>query len=180
MRHIGERRRSSRWCRPGRVAPVGYAVLLALSVGCSNIMELSYTPERMDPGPAHRKAREVSDRLLKIAGITGEVEEPGMRTTVCDEYGDDLFSVQHPWSVGGLTYGQVDTGMRNLREALAESGWKVEFQELGSEIHARNEKEHFTVTVTARAATLGGKPALDFSVDSRCYRAASHSAANVA
>ncbi|WP_030160211.1 hypothetical protein [Streptomyces sp. NRRL S-244] len=169
---------SPRACRTGRVATVVFAALLALSVGCSNIMELPYTPERMDPDPARTKTREVSGRLLEMAGITGKVTETGMSALVCDEYGDDLFALQHHWSVNGLTSDQVDTGVLNLRKALGENGWKI--REGRPEISASNEKELFAVTVTADKTALGQEPMLNFSVSSPCYRAASHAAANKA
>ncbi|MFE2548853.1 hypothetical protein ACFXGI_09940 [Streptomyces sp. NPDC059355] len=141
-------------------------------------MELPYTPERMDPDPARAKTREVSARLLELAGIKGKVTEPGMgmSVVVCDEYGQDLYALEHRWSVGGMTSDQYDAGMQNLRKALGGNGWKISKD--SPEIQASNETEHFSVTVTARTEAL--EPTLDFSVSSRCYRAASHTAVNKA
>ncbi|MCC0097253.1 hypothetical protein K7B10_21140 [Streptomyces flavotricini] len=137
-------------------------------------MELPYTPERMDPDPARAKTREVSARLLEMAGVKGKVTEPrtGVSVVVCDEYGQDLYALEHRWSVGGMTSDQYDAGMQNLRKALGENGWRI--SEDGPEIQASNEAEHFFVTVTAHTATL--EPTLDFTVNSRCYRATSHAA----
>ncbi|MFF3860330.1 hypothetical protein [Streptomyces sp. NPDC002209] len=140
-------------------------------------MELPYTPERMDPDPARAKTRQVSARLLEMAGVKGKVTEPrtGMGFVVCDEYGQDLYALEHRWSVGGMTSDQYDAGMQNLRKALGENGWKIS-KDGPDEIRATNETEHFFVEVTAHTATL--EPTLDFSVGSRCYRAASHAAVN--
>ncbi|MFI8274784.1 hypothetical protein ACIGBH_07710 [Streptomyces sp. NPDC085929] len=128
------------------------------------------------------KTREVSGRLLEMAGIKRRITEPGMTVTLCDEYGDDLYALEHPWSVEGLTNEQFDTGMQNLRTALGENGWKVREGEVDGadrpELHASNETEHFSVKITAHRAEPGKEPVLGFSVASRCYRAASHAAAN--
>ncbi|WP_158709910.1 hypothetical protein [Streptomyces katrae] len=177
MRRIAERKHATRAGRTGRLVTAVFASLLALSVGCSNIMELPYTPERMDPDPARAKTREVSGRLLEMAGVKGKVTEPrtGMNFVVCDEYGQDLYALHHRWSVGGMTSDQYEAGMQNLRKALGENGWKIS-KVSPDEIRATNETEHFFVEVISHTATP--EPTLDFSVSSRCYRAASHAAVN--
>ncbi|MCS0639299.1 hypothetical protein NX801_27405 [Streptomyces sp. LP05-1] len=142
---------------------------------------LDYTPVRMDPGPAREKAKEVSSRLLEMTGVKGKVTEPGPRVSRCYEYGDDLFSTTHPWSVYGLTDEQVDTGMANLRKALKENGWtitkdgKANSKAQSPEIYAENKAEQFAMNVTALKHE-GPDTMLNFSVVSACYRAASASA----
>ncbi len=157
------------------------ASLSVLSVGCSNMKDLDYTPVRMDPDPARQKARAVSSRLLEMTGVKGKVTEPGPSVSRCDEYGDDLFSLTHPWSVYALTDEQVDTGMANLRKALTENGWKItkegkaDSAAQSPEIWAENNTEGFAMNVTALKGR-GADTMLNFSVVSRCYRAASSSA----
>ncbi|MFE2143119.1 hypothetical protein ACFXA3_15495 [Streptomyces sp. NPDC059456] len=168
--------RFTRACRTRRVATVVLAALLTLSVGCNEIMELPYTPERMDPGPARSKTGEVSERLRKLAGVEGRVTEPDMSLVVCDEYGENLFDIQHHWSLNVQTTDKVDTGMQNLRKALGENGWKI--TEDGPKIVASNETDHFSMTVTVHDPALGHDPMLDFTVGSRCYRASSRAALN--
>ncbi len=177
MRRIRETGHSGRACRAGRVVTVVFASLLALTVGCSNIMELPYTPERMDPDPARAKTREVSARLLELAGVEGKVTEPGtgMSLVVCDEYGQDLYALEHRWSVGGMTSDQYDAGLQNLRKTLGGNGWEIK-KDGPDEIKATNEAGHFSVKVAAHTATL--EPTLDFTVNSRCYQATSHAAYN--
>ncbi|MCF3184030.1 hypothetical protein IPZ70_29395 [Streptomyces polychromogenes] len=143
--------------------------------------ELNYTPVRMDPDPARQKTKAVSSRLLEMTGIKGRVTEPGPSISRCDEYGDDLFSLSHPWSVYALTNEQVDTGMANLRKALGENGWKITKDGKANtpaqdpEIWAENKTEQFAMNVTARKDG-GNQTMLLFSVVSACYRAASSSA----
>ncbi|MER7463547.1 hypothetical protein [Streptomyces sp. NPDC097981] len=145
--------------------------------------QLNYTPVRMDPDPARTKTREVSSRLLEMAGVKGRVAESGMRATGCDSYADDRFAMEHSWSLYGLAGDQVDTGMETLRQALDENGWKITRENKTNsvdqhpEIYAVNETEHFSVK--AAALNGGGKePMLAFTVYSACYRAASPYAAN--
>ncbi len=163
---------------------VAVTSLSVLSVGCGvDTPQLNYTPVRMDPDPARTKTREVSSRLLEMAGVKGRVTESGMSATLCDTYADDRFAMEHSWSLYGLTGDQVDTGMETLRHALGENGWKIIRQSKTNsvdqhpEIYAVNETEHFSVEATALQG--GGKePMLAFTVHSACYRAASPYAAN--
>ncbi|MFE9637121.1 hypothetical protein [Streptomyces sp. NPDC006463] len=153
-----------------------------LSMGCSNVKELNYTPVRMDPDPARKKAKAVSSRLLEMSGVQGKVTEPGPSVSRCSEYGDDLFSTSHPWSVYGLTDDQVETGMANLRKALNENGWKItkdgkaNSNAQSPEIYAENKTEQFAVQVTGLKDRGPVETMLNFSVVSACYRAASASA----
>lgn len=155
------------------------ASLSVLSVGCSNMKEINYTPVRMDPDPARKKAKMVASRLLEMTGVKGKVTEPGPSISRCREYGDDLFSTSHPWSVYGLTGEQVDTGMANLRKGLNENGWKItkdgkaNSKAQDPEIYAENNDEQFAVHVTGIKQTAHGDTMLLFSVVSKCYRAAS-------
>ncbi len=157
------------------------ASLAALTVGCSDVKELDYTPVRMDPDPARTKAREVSSRLLELTGIKGKVTEPGPSVSRCSEYGEDLFSTSHPWSVYALTDAQVDSGMQNLRTKLGEHGWKItkdgkaNSQAQDPEIYAENKTEQFAVHVVAMKDG-GNQTMLNFKVVSACYRAASAAA----
>ncbi|CAL9455567.1 hypothetical protein [Streptomyces sp. enrichment culture] len=143
--------------------------------------ELDYTPVRMDPDQARTKARSVASRLLEMTGVKGKVTEPGPSISRCYEYGDDLFSTSHPWSVYGLTDDQVDTGMRNLRKALGENGWKITKDGKASsknedpEIYAENTSEQFALHVTAYKDG-GVQTMLHFDVVSACFRAESASA----
>lgn len=169
-----------------RVLAVAVAVasLSVLSGGCGvDSPELGYAPVRMDPDPARTKTREVSGRLREMVGFEGGVTESGMSGIGCDSYADDRFTLEHSWSLHGLTGDQVDAGMETLRKALGENGWKItkvnepNGADRDPEIFAVNEAEHFTVKVTALKG--GGKePRLGFSVHSACYRAASRDAAN--
>ncbi len=138
------------------------ALLWALTAGCSNMKELDYTPVRMDPDQARTKAKEVAGRLLEMTGVNGKVTEPGPSVSRCGEYGDDLFSTSHPWSVYGLTDDQVDTGMQNLRKALGDNGWKItkdgeaRSADREPEIYAENKADQFAFHVTALKG--GGQP----------------------
>ncbi|CAL9289111.1 hypothetical protein [Streptomyces sp. SudanB25_2051] len=160
---------------------VAVASLSALTAGCSSTERLGYTPVRMDPDQARTKARGVSSRLLAMTGVKGKVTEPGPGVSRCYEYGDDLFSTSHPWSVYGLTDDQVDTGMRNLRKALDENGWKITkdgkapSENQDPEIYAENRNEQFTLHVTAYKDG-GAQTMLHFKVVSACFRAESASA----
>ncbi|MCP9987004.1 hypothetical protein LUX01_10125 [Streptomyces sudanensis] len=156
-------------------------MLSALTAGCANTKGLDYTPVRMDPGPARVKAKEVSSRLLEMTGVKGKVTEPGPGISRCDEYGDDLFSTSHPWSVYGLTDDQVDAGMRNLRKTLGTNGWKITkdgkapSKNQDPEIYAENKSEQFALHVTAYKDG-GDQTMLHFKVVSACFRAESTSA----
>ncbi|MFE2928485.1 hypothetical protein [Streptomyces goshikiensis] len=87
--------------------------------------ELDYAPVRMDPEPARTKTKQASGSLLEMTGVKGNVTEPGPSVTRCREYGDDLFSLSHPWSVYEITGEQVEAGLTNLRKALGGNGWKI-------------------------------------------------------
>ncbi|MET9699326.1 hypothetical protein ABZY31_20695 [Streptomyces sp. NPDC006529] len=135
----------------------------------------------MDPEPARKKTKQVSSALLELAGVKGKVTEPGPSLSRCREYGDDLFSMSHPWSVYEISDEQVDTGMQNLRKALGENGWqitkdgKAASEAQDPEIYAENKAERFAVHVTGSRKSATGKPMLLFKVVSLCYRAASAS-----
>lgn len=168
----------------GMIKATALAVVLAgslsmLSVGCSNVKDLNYTPVRMDPDPARKKAKLVSSGLLEMAGVKGKVTEPGPSVSRCREYGDDLYSLSHPWSVYEISDEQVDTGMANLRKGLTENGWKItkdgkaKSQAQDPEIYAENDGQGFAMVVTGMKKTATGGPMLLFEVVSKCYRAAS-------
>ncbi|WP_158717799.1 hypothetical protein [Streptomyces sp. NRRL F-2664] len=164
------------------VLAAAIASLSVLSVGCSNVKELSYTPVRMDPDPARTKTKEVSSSLLEMTGVQGKVTEPGPTVTRCREYGDDLFSLSHPWSVYGITDEQVDTGMAALRTQLVANGWKITKDGKANstaqspEIYAENDSQGFAMVVTGRKQSATGGPMLLFKVISHCYRAESAAA----
>ncbi|MFJ7589414.1 hypothetical protein ACIQZO_18955 [Streptomyces sp. NPDC097617] len=155
------------------------APLSVLSVGCSDVKELGYTPARMDPDPARAKTKAISARLLEMTGVKGTVTQPGPTVSRCSEYGDDLFSLSHPWSIYEISDAQVETGMSTLRERLTASGWKItkdgkaKSQAQSPEIYAEDNAEGFAVLVTGHKQSTTGGPMLLFKVVSHCYRAES-------
>lgn len=157
------------------------ASLSALTVGCSNMKELDYTPVRMDPDQARTKAKNVASRLFEMTGVKGKVTEPGPSISRCDDYGDDLFSTSHPWSLYGLSNDQVDTGMQNLRKELGKNGWKITkdgrapSKDQDPEIYAENPRDQFALHVTAYK-NGGDQTMLHFKVVSACFRAESAAA----
>ncbi|MET9963536.1 hypothetical protein ABZ128_31440 [Streptomyces sp. NPDC006326] len=144
--------------------------------------ELNYKPVRLDPDPARTKTKQVSSRLLEMTGIKGKVTEPGPSVSRCREYGDDLFSTDHPWSVYEISDEQVEEGMQNLRKALGENGWKItkdgkaNSKAQDPEIYAENKAEQFAVHITGMKKSATGGSLILFNVVSACYRAASASA----
>ncbi|MEU9087789.1 hypothetical protein [Streptomyces sp. NPDC048357] len=178
----GLTRRTTKTIRATALAVALTGLLSTLSVGCSNVKELNYTPARMDPEPARTKTKQVSSNLLEMAGIKGKVTEPGPSVTRCREYGDDLFSMSHPWSVYDITDEQVDTGITNLRTALNENGWKItkdgkaNSQAQDAEIYAENNAEQFALHVTGSKKSATGNPMLLFKVVSKCFKAESATA----
>ncbi|MFE9929349.1 hypothetical protein [Streptomyces sp. NPDC005533] len=175
----GTTRRITRTIRATALAVALTGLLSTLSVGCSNVKELNYTPARMDPEPARTKTKQVSSTLLEMTGVKGKVTEPGPSVTRCREYGDDLFSMSHPWSVYEITDEQVDTGITNLRKALNENGWKItkdgkaNSEAQDPEIYAENDAEQFALHVTGSKKSATGNPMILFKVVSKCFKAES-------
>lgn len=172
------RRRSGRR-RSGLVALTLAVLAGSMLVGCSNVKELEYTPVRMDVQPARDKTKEVSSRLLEMTGVGGKgtVTEPGPRISRCEEYGDDLFSTIHPWSIYGLSAEDAEHGWANLRRELNRNGWKIlkdgkaPSKNQQPEIYAENKNEQFDVNVQM-VDRESGKMLL-FDMVSACFRAAS-------
>ncbi|MFF9347357.1 hypothetical protein [Streptomyces sp. NPDC014734] len=168
-----------------RVAALSFLLfgsLSLLSVGCSNVKELDYKPVRMDTDPARARTKAVSSRLLEMTGVKGKVTEPGPSVSRCEEYGDDLFSLRHPWSLYDLSGEDVDRGMSNLRKALDRDGWKIlkdgkaDSRAQDPEIYAENKAEQFDVHVTGVKRAARGDTMITFTVVSACFRAASSEA----
>ncbi|MFF4456339.1 hypothetical protein [Streptomyces goshikiensis] len=173
--------RTTKTIRATALAVALTGLLSTLSVGCSNVKELDYTPVRMDPEPARTKTKQVSSSLLEMtgAGVKGKVTEPGPSVTRCREYGDDLFSMSHPWSVYEISDEQVDAGLTNLRKALNGNGWKItkdgkaNSQAQDPEIYAENDAEQFALHVTGNKKSATGNAMILFKVVSKCFKAES-------
>ncbi|MFD7630961.1 hypothetical protein ACFV7Q_33900 [Streptomyces sp. NPDC059851] len=155
-------------------AAAALMAVTSLSTGCSSGKELAYQPRRMDPDPAREKSRETAQRLLGLTGVKGTVSDTGVDVSRCAEYGKDLFSTSHPWTVSGLTDADVDAGLAHLRTALPEHGWKVDGGGAqGPQVRAAHRADGYDLTVTGAKSAGQGKAALTFSVVSACYRATS-------
>lgn len=163
--------------------PVTVGILVAtLSVGCTSMTdeggELDYTPTVKSVEDGRSETRDVSSRILDLAGIQGEVSEPGPGVSTCEadpEMEDNLYILRHPWSIHGLAVEALEEGMDNLRRELPRRGWRIlEEGELNNAVRSprilfENRDVEFAANIVLRGKGTDD-PMLEVTVVSACFR----------
>lgn len=148
-------------------------------MGCSDVQKLNYEPEELSVDSARSKTKSVSSQLLEMIGVKGKVTQPGPGLAKCDDEPDakDLYIMNHPWSVYGVSNDILKQGMENLRKSLPERGWKIlkdgETKSVARdpEILAENKKLRYAAHIVWMRTSASGRPMINVTVVSGCFRA---------
>ncbi|MFE6778673.1 hypothetical protein [Streptomyces sp. NPDC057702] len=121
----------------------------------------------------------MSDSLLKIVNLRGEVKQPGNAVGLCgDRDSDTFYRINSFWSVAGSPVADLRTAMARLKEELPRNGWDIasygpapsKAQQLTLVADYRDDK--FSVSVEALEPSPGGRKRslLYVSLTSACYQ----------
>jgi hypothetical protein len=173
MRAVGQR---------SRVLVTAGILVAAMSMGCTVMTdednELDYTPTVKSVDDGRAETRDVSSRILDLAGIQGEVSEPGPGVSTCDadpDMEENLYIIRHPWSIYGLPAEKLEEGMSNLRRELPRRGWEIlEEGELNNTARSprilfENRDVEYAANVVLRGKDTN-EPMLEVTVVSACFR----------
>lgn len=136
----------------------------------------------LDLDRARDKAKAASSEIYEMIGIRkGKVTERGPAISTCDEDPDHLYRTRHPWSVYGVSEGDLKAGFERLRKELPQKGWKIvayghEHSEAKSLfLTAVSGKDRFSVNAVLVVSTPTNphekEPLLAVTVVSGCWRA---------
>ncbi|WP_143052982.1 hypothetical protein [Streptomyces sp. 2112.3] len=164
-----------------RAVPV-YLGSLMLTVGCSTVKSdssgLDYDPEKRDSQQVVREVGTLSSRVLEMLNIKGKSTEPGPAAAPCDVPNGTSRTyqiVRHPWSLYGVENDALEKGMKNLRSALPNQGWKVvkygkdSSRNRNLEITAVHVKTHTQLEATWLKGLDGHTPLIEVTLYSRCF-----------
>ncbi|MCQ4042502.1 hypothetical protein ACFOSC_16120 [Streptantibioticus rubrisoli] len=106
----------------------------------------------MAEGTARARAAQLSSQILKLSRMHGKVTDSGPLPV---SYGSqsNKYYMRHDWAIYGLPNDVLETGMKNLHEALPQNGWKItSYGPAHSEarqltIKAEHAQDHYTVLI---------------------------------
>ena len=90
--------------------------------------ELDYTPTVKSVDDGRTETRDLSNSILSLAGIQGDVTEPNPGVSACEadpDMEENLYKMRDGWSIYGVPVATLEEGMRNLRRELPRQGWEI-------------------------------------------------------
>lgn len=121
---------------------------------------------------------QVSNGLLDVIAVQGQVSDPGPSVAECSGKNfEKYFRMHHVWSVSGVKDPIMKEAMERLKEQLPKMGWEiVEYGPNGSregtlELTAgHKEKKHSANVELWEGSKNSGSPMLFINVASSCYQ----------